>query len=79
MDFEISEELKLIRETTMDFVKRGLLPLERELLDSENGILPEEAMEELKKTAKEIGLSALRIPKEFGGLGTSILDLCVVE
>jgi acyl-CoA dehydrogenase len=79
MDFEISEELKLIRETAMDFVKRGLLPLERDLLDSENGILPKEAMEELKKKAKEIGLSGLRIPKEFGGLGTSILDLCLVE
>jgi len=79
MDFEISEELKLIRETAMDFVKRGLLPLERDLLDSEDGVLPKEAMEELKKKAKEIGLSELRIPEEFGGLGTSILDLCLVE
>jgi len=79
MDFEISEELKLIRETAMDFVKRGLLPLERDLLDSEDGVLPKEAIEELKKKAKEIGLSELRIPEEFGGLGTSILDLCLVE
>jgi hypothetical protein len=53
MDFEISEELKLIREATMDFVKRGLLPLERDLLDSENGTLPKEAMEELKKYLRQ--------------------------
>jgi alkylation response protein AidB-like acyl-CoA dehydrogenase len=36
-------------------------------------------MEELKKKAKEIGLSELRIPREFGGLGTSTLELCLVE
>ncbi len=34
MDFEISEELKLMRETARDFVKRGLLPLEKDFLDS---------------------------------------------
>src|SRR3972149_10905970 len=79
MDFEISEELKLIRETTMDFVKRGLLPLERDLLDSEDGTLAIEVMEELKKKAKEGGFWGLRVPEEFGGLGTSVLCLCLVE
>ncbi len=79
MDFEISEELKLIRETTIDFVKRGLLPLERDLLDSENGTLSKEVMEELKKKAKEVGFWGLRVPEEFGGLGTSVLCLCLVE
>jgi acyl-CoA dehydrogenase len=79
MDFEISEELKLICETARDFVKRGLFPLERDLLDSEHAILSKEVMDELKKKAKEIGFWGLRIPEEFGGLGTSILCLCLVE
>ncbi len=79
MDFEISEEFKLICETARDFVKRGLLPLERELLDSEHATLSKEVMDELKKKAKEIGFWGLRIPEEFGGLGTSILCLCLVE
>ncbi len=79
MDFEISEELKLVRETTIDFVKRGLLPLERDLLDSENRSLSKEVMEELRKKAKEVGFWGLRVPEEFGGLGTSVLCLCLVE
>jgi len=79
MDFEISEELKLIRETARDFVRRGLLPLERDLLDSERATLSNEIMDELKKKAKEIGFWGLRIPEEFGGLGTSILCLSLVE
>jgi len=79
MDFEISEELKLIRETARDFVKRGLLPLERDLLDSEHATLSKEIMGELNKKAKEVGFWGLRIPEEFGGLGTSILCLCLVE
>jgi len=79
MDFEISEELKLTREAARDFVKRGLLPLERDLLDSEYATLSKEVMDELKKKAKEIGFWGLRVPEEFGGLGTSILCLCLVE
>ncbi len=83
MDFEISEELKLTREAARDFVKRGLLPLERDLLDSESehtgGTLSKEVMDGLKKKAKEIGFWGLRIPEEFGGLGASILCLCLVE
>ena len=79
MDFEISEELKLTREAARDFVKRGLLPLERDLLDSESeytgGTLSKEVMDGLKKKAKEIGVWGLRIPEEFGGLGASILCL----
>ncbi len=79
MDFEIPEELRLIRETAKDFVKRRLIPLERDLLDSENGTLSKEIIEDLKKDAKEIGFWGLRVPVEFGGLGTSILCLCLVE
>lgn len=79
MDFEIPEEFRLIRETAKDFVKRRLIPLERDLLDSENGTLSKELIEELKKNAKEIGFFGLRVPVEFGGLGSSILCLCLVE
>lgn len=83
MDFEISEEDKLIREAARDFVKRGLLPLERDFLDSESECLGEtlskEVMDGLRKKAKEIGFWGLRIPEEFGGLGASVLCLCLVE
>jgi acyl-CoA dehydrogenase len=79
MDFELNEELKLIRDTAKDFVKRGLIPLERDLLDSDEGVLPKDTIEDLKKKAKEIGFWSLRIPEEFGGIGTSLLGLCLVE
>lgn len=79
MDFEIPEEFRLIRETTKDFVKKKLIPLERELIDSENGTLSKEVVEDLRKNAKEIGFWGLRVPVEFGGLGSSILCICLVE
>jgi acyl-CoA dehydrogenase len=85
MDFEISEDLKLIQETAKDFVKRELLPLERDLLgtgvEPESGCtsLPQDVMDSLKKKAMEMGFWGLSIPKELGGAGIPVLGLCLVE
>jgi len=78
MDFEISEEEKLTREAARNFVKKILLPLENDLLYKE-ATLSKEVMDKLKKKAKESGFWGFRIPEEFGGLGESVLCLCLVE
>ncbi len=78
MDFEISEEEKLTRETARNFVKRMLLPLENDLLYKEP-MLSKEVMDNLKKKAKETGFWGVGIPEEFGGPGESVLCLCLVE
>lgn len=83
MDFEIPEDLKMIQKTTRDFVKRELLPLERDLLgrEPENAriSLPREVADGLKKKAKEIGFWGLSIPEELGGERIPALGLCLVE
>lgn len=85
MDFEIPEDLKLIQETAKDFVKRELLPLERDLLgyesepESTRTSLPQDVMDSLKKKAKEMGFWGLSIPEELGGAGIPVLGLCLVE
>lgn len=83
MDFEIPEDLKLIQETARDFVKRELLPLERDLLGIEveraRTALPQEVMDDIKKKAKEMGFWGLSIPGEFGGAEVPVLGLCLVE
>jgi acyl-CoA dehydrogenase len=78
MDFEISEDDKLTREAARNFIKRVLLPLENDLLYKE-AKLSKEVMDKLKKKAKEAGFWGFRIPEEFGGLGESVLCLCLVE
>ena len=85
MDFEIPEDIKLIQETAKDFVKRELLPLERELLGSDadpesaRTVLPREIMDELKKKALDMGFWGLGIPEDLGGAGIPSLGLCLVE
>jgi acyl-CoA dehydrogenase len=78
MDFQISEEDKLTREAARNFVKRVLLPLENDLLYKEP-MLSKEVMDMLNKKAKEAGFWGFRLPEEFGGLGASILGLCLIE
>jgi acyl-CoA dehydrogenase len=78
MDFEISGEDKLTREAARNFVKRVLLPLENDLLYKE-GTLSKEVMDTLKKKAKETGFWGFRTPEVFGGLGESVLCLCLME
>ncbi len=83
MDFEIPEELKMVQTTARDFVKKELIPLEREILGREptdaRVTLPDEERERLTQTAKKMGFWSLNVPEELGGLDLPVLGLCLVE
>jgi acyl-CoA dehydrogenase len=85
MDFELSEELKMIQGLARDFVNDQLRPLERELLGRAADLsdarmyLPPETEERLVKTATDMGLWGASIPEELGGVGLSTLGNCLVE
>ena len=83
MDFEIPAELKMVQSTARDFVKKELLPLEREILGREptdaRVALPEAEEERLTQMAKEMGFWNLNVPQELGGAGLPVLGLCLVE
>src|SRR5690606_16185459 len=67
MDFGLSEEQKLIVETTRAFVENELYPHEQEV--ERTGVLRPELVDELKAKAIEAGLYAANMPADVGGAG----------
>ncbi len=85
MDFELSEELKMIQSLARDFVDEQLKPLERDILGRAADLydartyLPAEKEADLIKMVRDMGLWGLGVPEELGGAGLSTLGVCLVE
>src|SRR3954465_3385857 len=76
MDFELPEDIRLLRETVRKFVDRELIPIE---MHSMEGPAPKpEVQSSLEAKARELGLWQLDTPAEFGGQGLSLLALAGV-
>lgn len=78
MDFNLSDEQLLLKETVRRFVDEELIPLEAEYRP-EADAMPEEYLRPLQKKAKAIGLWLLDIPKEYGGADLDLLTRCVIS
>ena len=76
MDFELPEDIRLLRETVRKFVDRELIPIEMHSMDGPD--LKPEIKKSLEAKARELGLWQLDTPAEFGGQGLSLLALAVV-
>ena len=76
MDFELPEDIRLLRETVRKFVDRELIPIEMHSMDGPD--LKPEYKKSLEAKARELGLWQLDTPAEFGGQGLSLLALAVV-
>jgi len=85
MDFELSEEQKMIQSLARDFVNEQLKPLERDILgraadlSDARACLPEEKEAELVRMVREMGLWGVGVPEELGGAGLDALGVCLVE
>ncbi|MBN1177341.1 MAG: acyl-CoA dehydrogenase family protein [Dehalococcoidales bacterium] len=85
MDFELTEEQKMIQSLARDFVNERLKPLERDILGRSADLsdahvsLPPEKEAELIKMAKDIGLWGIGVPVELGGAGLDSFTVCLVE
>ncbi len=77
MDFGLTEEQKMIVETTRSFVETELYPHELEV--ERSGKLPLELIKELQKKAMEAGLYAANMPAEVGGAGLDTLSWLLYE
>jgi acyl-CoA dehydrogenase len=75
--WELPEELKLLRSTVADFVRKEIVPEEAKL-DSEAYKLPPEVLARVQGIARDAGLWCLESPEEYGGAGLSLLGQCVV-
>jgi acyl-CoA dehydrogenase len=77
MDFALSDEQRLIVETTRAFVEAELYPREAEV--ERTGVLRREVIDEVKAKAIAAGLYAANIPEEFGGAGLDTLTWLLYE
>ncbi len=71
MDFEFSEEQKMLQTTLREFAASELEPVASQI--DKTGEFP---TEEIKKIAG-LGLFGLTIPEKYGGSGRGKLDLCI--
>ncbi|MCZ6878994.1 MAG: acyl-CoA dehydrogenase family protein [Acidobacteria bacterium] len=77
MDFNLSDELLMLKETVRRFVDEELIPLEAKYRP-EADAMPEELLRPLQQKAKSIGLWLLDVPKEYGGAELDLLTRCVI-
>jgi acyl-CoA dehydrogenase len=89
MDFKLTEEEKLIRNTAAQFVQRELLPREGGYLKQEELFLPPgdparraldpDVHEALVERAKQVGLWALEMPESADGSAVSTLARALIR
>jgi alkylation response protein AidB-like acyl-CoA dehydrogenase len=72
MDFELSDEQRLLRDTIRSFVDEQIRPVAREM--EAEGQYPDEIV----ATMRDMGLFGLLVPEEHGGLAADMVSLAVV-
>ena len=72
MDFELTEEQKMLKETVVRFVDQDVIPLAAEIDEEER--FPEENF----RAMAEMGLFGISIPEEYGGSGSDFLSCVLV-
>mgnify|MGYP002621027320 FL=1 len=77
MHFALTDEQRMIVETTRAFVETELYP--HEALVERTGQLPMELIRELQAKAMEAGLYAANMPEEVGGAGLDTLSWLLYE
>jgi len=85
MDFEIPDDLHMLRDTVARFVREELIPHEALVLEreasrgySDEPPLPQQLDDRLQAGAKEIGLWGIDVPEEFGGQNLGAFAKCIV-
>jgi alkylation response protein AidB-like acyl-CoA dehydrogenase len=77
MDFTLTEDQLMMRQTIREFAKKEVKPLSKELDARTN---PMECISwELIKKAADLGIRLLGIPKEWGGLGADIITRLIIQ
>jgi acyl-CoA dehydrogenase len=77
MDFRLTEELQILKDTVRRFVDSELIPMEREFR-AEGEEMPEQLLKPLQEKAKSLGLWLLGVPEEYGGAGLGLMARCII-
>lgn len=70
--YDLPEDVKMLQDLAMDFSRKEILP-QAEYYDESD-----EWPWQIFHKAREVGLINVNIPEEYGGLGASILEECVI-
>ena len=76
MDFELPEELRMLKAQVRRLVNEEMIPVERETCVGDD--LKPEWREKFEGHIKNLGLWMMEIPEEFGGLGMGLMASVVV-
>src|SRR6202158_5895613 len=71
LNFELPEDLKLLRRSIREFVEKELWPVGQQVEDTDE--IPQATIDKLK----EMGMFGLSFPEECGGAGIGELGYCV--
>jgi acyl-CoA dehydrogenase len=76
IDFSLTQEQLAIQKTAKDFAEKELKPVAAEIDKLQD---PKECWNwELYEKANKLGFNKILIPEEYGGLGLSMVDACIV-
>jgi acyl-CoA dehydrogenase len=70
--YELSDDLKMLRDLARDFAQKEIMPKAAHY--DESGEWPWEIFNK----ARKVGLVNLNVPEEYGGIGASVLEECVI-
>ena len=73
MDFELPENIRLMRDTARRFVKNELEPISQQVEEEEK--VPESIVQKMR----DMGFFGMSIPEEYGGMGLNTLAECVMS
>ena len=76
MDFDLPEELQMLKDTVRKFVDKELIPIEMHTI--ENMELKPDIRERLERKTKDMGLWMFDVPEEYGGGGLGSLAQVLV-
>ena len=77
MNFELTPALKDVQARARRFTEEELIPREMEVEERED--LPEETRRRIRVRALGEGLWPMNIPKEMGGLGSSVMEQIIAQ
>jgi acyl-CoA dehydrogenase len=72
VSFELTDEQKMLQKMARDFAANEIIPVAAEY--DEHAIFPEEIFQK----ARELGLTNMNIPAEYGGVGATVFEECLV-
>jgi alkylation response protein AidB-like acyl-CoA dehydrogenase len=79
MDFELSEDTKLLVDSFKQWVARELIPLEEKHGITQDVAIPNEVAKYVRTTSAELGFYNHHMPAEVGGGGLSMIDSIVLR